>query len=199
MKNISSKIGLLIGMFVLLVSIPVGVYLATQQNQPTTLKSRASLTSSGDNGVLVYLWPAASSIQACDNTNSNCAKTKVEVIVNSGGGEVGGADLVLKYDPTQLEIINNRIYPGSVDENLNELYRIFNYYRDGNVDNNNGTITLKSRGTFKGERGVIATFYVNGKGKGVSKIEVQEATKVFDSREANNIIQGSSGMQVNIQ
>jgi len=108
---------------------------------------------------------------------------EVRVFLISNISEVGGIDLVLKYDPNLLEIVGNTIKPGA----------IFDYYRDRVVDNRRGIIKLSSSGKFKGE-GTFATFDIKGKEVGNGKIEIvsdktsTDSTVVWDSQEKVNIL-----------
>ena len=110
-------------------------------------------------------------------------ETEVRVFLVSKINEVGGIDLVLKYDPSLLEIVGNTIKPGT----------IFDYYRDRLVDNRKGIIRLSSSGKFKGE-GTFATFTIKGKETGNGKIEIvspktsADSTIVWDTQEKTNIL-----------
>jgi hypothetical protein len=110
-------------------------------------------------------------------------EVEVKVFLVSKVNEVGGIDLVLKYNPELIEIIDNTIRPGL----------IFDYYRDRFVDNRKGIIRLSSSGKFKGE-GTFATFIFRGKQLGNGKIEIVtpktsvDSTVIWDSQEKTNIL-----------
>jgi hypothetical protein len=110
-------------------------------------------------------------------------EVEVRVFLVSKEREVGGVDLVLKYDPGLLEIVGNTIKPGL----------IFDYYRDRIVDKRRGLIRLSSLGKFKGE-GTFATFIIKGKERGSGKIEIinpqtsVDSTVVWDSEEKGNVL-----------
>jgi len=110
-------------------------------------------------------------------------ETEVKVFLVSRVKDVGGVDLVLKYNPILLEVVGNTIEPGI----------IFNYYRDRLVDNRKGIIRLSSSGNFKGE-GTFATFNIKGKEIGNGKIEIvssetsADSAVVWDSEEKGNIL-----------
>lgn len=204
MKSNFSQISLIAGLLVLLVTIPFGVYIASQQNRPQILKSRAG----SDEGLILYLWPANFEVPQCaDLANiNNCVKTKIEVsLKNDGRVSLGGSDIVLKYDTKAVKIFNDRIYPGAVNENLENVYKIFDYYREGEVDTVNGLIKIKARGKYEGIQGTVASLFVVGLTPGVSKIEflsdgiMQGGVKVFDQSEQNDILSGTIGAEVTVK
>jgi hypothetical protein len=110
-------------------------------------------------------------------------EAELRVFLVSKINEVGGVDLVLKYNPELIEIVGNTIKPGT----------IFDYYRDRLVDNRRGIIRLSSSGKFKGE-GTFATFIIKGKERGSGKIEIvssktsADSTVVWDTQEETNIL-----------
>lgn len=113
-------------------------------------------------------------------------ETEIRVFLISRVSEVGGVDLVLKYDPSFLEIVGNTIKPGT----------IFDYYRDRLVDNRRGIIRLSSSGKFKGE-GTFATFMIKAAKKGEGKIEIispktsPDSAVVWDAEEKTNILEAT--------
>jgi|GEM_PF-3940721 len=202
MNSKLSQLGLFLGVMVLALTIPVAVFLATQDKN-TTLYSRAGLTGSA----FLYFWPAVISVPVCPSETalSSCPKSKVQIFLNTKDAVSGGADIVIKYDPRIIRIVDNKIFPGSVDDNFTLVYQVFNYYRDSEVDNRSGLIKIKSSGNYKGERGIIATFFVNGLSVGESKLEFLaggqyvDASKVWDEKEQNNILGGVEGGVVKVQ
>lgn len=204
MKNKFSQISLIIGLLILLLTIPFGVYVASQQNRPQILKSRAGT----DPNILLYLWPTNFTVSQCmDPVNANnCEKTKVEIsLKNENRIRLGGGDIILKYDPRAIKIYNERVYPGAVDGNMANIYNIFDYYREGEVDKINGLIKIKARGKYEGSEGTVATFYVIGLSLGKSNIifleneQTQSGSKVYDQSEQNNILGGTMGMEVSVK
>lgn len=204
MKNKFSQISLIAGLLVLLITIPFGVYIASQQNRPQILKSRAG----ADQNLLLYLWPANFEIPLCGDTANidNCLKTKAEIsLKNDNRAVLGGVDIILKYDPKAIKIFNGRVYPGAVNGNLENIYNIFDYYRDGEVDEASGLIKIKARGKYEGSQGTVASFFLIGLTQGTSKIEfleegvTQSGAKVYDQSEKNNILGGTIGAQVSVK
>jgi len=110
-------------------------------------------------------------------------KAEIKVVLVSGSNGTGGVDLVLKYNPALLEIVDNTIKPGE----------IFDYYRDRLIDSRRGLIKLSSLGRFEG-RGVFASFAVKGKTSGSGKLEIinsasfVDSTVVWDREEKTNIL-----------
>lgn len=198
-----SQMGVLIGIFVLAFTIPVGVYLATQQERPTSLLSRAGLSGNTQ----LFLWPAKIEVPVCppEASLSSCPATKIQVTLNTRESAAGGVDVVLKYDPAMVRVVNNTIYPGSVDDSFTPLLQVFDYYRDGEVDSRNGQIKIKSSGSFNGQNGIVATFFVNGLSSGESRIEFLagqqfvDGTKVWDENEKNNILGSVEGATVSVK
>ena len=201
MKPSLPKFGALIGFFVLAITIPFSVYVANQTTDTTSLISRADLSGK----TMLYLWPAALSIQNCaaDALPANCPKQKIEIILDTKSVFVSGTDVVLKYDPAVLTVAKNAIFPGVVDNNYNQLVTIFDYYREGEVNQNTGEIKIKALGKHNGEKAVVATFFVTGKQPGQTKIEIQEnaltgGSKVWDVNGNNNILGPVMGAEVTI-
>jgi len=112
-------------------------------------------------------------------------EAEVKVFLASREKEVGGVDLVLKYESALIEIVDNTIRPGV----------IFDYYRDRMVDGRRGIIRLSSLGRFKGE-GTFATFTIKGKEVGSGEIEIVnpqdsvDSTVIWDSEEKTNLLGG---------
>jgi len=110
-------------------------------------------------------------------------EAEIRVFLISKASEVGGVDLVLKYEPELIEIVGNTIKPGT----------IFDYYRDRLVDNRRGIIRLSSSGKFKGE-GTFATFIIKAAKTGEGKIEIispkisPDSSIVWDAEEKTNIL-----------
>lgn len=199
MKNNIARFGLLIGFIVLALTIPVTVYVANQKDKQKYI-SRAGL----ENLAQIYLWPAAGEIPRClENVDiTTCPKTKVEVILDTMEKTAGGVDLVIKYDPRFIGIVKNAIVPGLADENYNQLFKPFNYYRDGLVDSQNGLIKLKAVGSYAGSKGVVATFFITGLSSGVSRLDfLTEAngTVVLDETGNNNILGTVSGAEITVR
>lgn len=193
---------LFIGVGVLALTIPLAVFLATQ-DRSATLYSRAGL--SGES--LLYLWPAALEVPLCslETPISSCPKKKIEIVLNTKGKLSGGVDFVAKFDPRIIRVVDAKVFPGTVDDNFNQILQVFNYYRDGEVDNRSGLMKIKSSGSFSGEKGIVATFFVSGLASGESKIEILagdkfvDGSKVWDAREINSILGGVSGATVTVK
>jgi hypothetical protein len=153
----------------LLTSVFVSVLFAVQKK--TSWPSRAE-----EDKAQLWLLPTKVELRQGEETT-------VRVFLVTRINESGGVDLVLKYNPNLLEIVDNTVKPGM----------IFDYYRDRLVDNRRGIIRLSSSGNFKGE-GTFATFSVKGKAVGSGKIEFVStkdsvnATVVWDSQEKENIL-----------
>jgi hypothetical protein len=120
-------------------------------------------------------------------------EAEVKVFLVSKINEVGGIDLVLKYNPELIEIIDNTIRPGL----------IFNYYRDRFIDNRKGIIRLSSSGKFKGE-GTFAAFAIKGKKVGVGKIEIVspqfsvDSTVIWDKEEKTNLLGNTYNLSLEV-
>jgi len=134
------------------------------------------LTKAGEEKAQLWLLPTQVKIKQGE-------EVEVRVFLVSKINEVGGVDLVLKYEPELIKIVGNTIKPGT----------IFDYYRDRIVDNRRGIIRISSSGKFKGE-GTFATFTIKGKEKGNGKIEIvspktsADSTIVWDTQEKTNIL-----------
>ena len=152
-----NRLPIFASLFVLLLSVPLTVFLATQQR--VSLLSQAGV---GDQAQM-WLWPAQVEV------NQGEIQT-VEVILKTNQRQSGGVDLVLAYDPQMIEIAGNTIQPGI----------IFNYYRDRLVDNRRGIIRLVSQGGFDGQ-GSFAGFQIQGLRPGKSQIEIVNSPKILDS------------------
>jgi len=141
------------------------------------LQKRTSLPSqAGEDKVQLWLLPTQAKLKKGE-------EVEVRVFLVSKEKEVGGVDLVLRYDPGSLEIVGNTIKPGT----------IFNYYRDRLVDSRRGIIRLSSSGSFKGE-GTFASFVIKGREVGQGKIEIvtpkvsADSTAVWDTSQKVNIL-----------
>lgn len=196
MKEAKRELAFLLGFMVIAFTIPIAVFLA---NQSDSLKyfSKASL----DNQAQLYLWPASLPLSKCDNISSEtCPKNKIEIILDTKEKTVSGVDLFIRYDPKMLNIIKQAIIPGMADYDFNQTLRPFNYYRDGMVDSENGLITIKATGSFKGEKGVVATFFVNGIQTGKTSLEIisggEKVTQVWDESGKNNVVGAVSGAEI---
>jgi len=134
------------------------------------------LTKAGEEKAQLWLLPTQVRIKQNE-------EVEVRVFLVSKNKDVGGVDLVLKYNPSLVEIVDNTIKPGT----------IFNYYRDRLVDNRRGIIRLSASGKFKGE-GTFATFKIRGKEVGSGKIEIitpkvsVDSTIIWDSEEQTNLL-----------
>lgn len=175
-----SRLPIFVAAFALLLSIPVTVFLATQQR--ISFFSQAGL---GDQAQM-WLWPAQTRL----NKNETAS---LEVILKTDQRQSGGVDLVLGYDPQMVEIVANTIQPGV----------IFDYYRDRLVDNRRGIIRLSSKGNFQGQ-GSFASFVIKGLQSGPSQIEIVnsaqilDSTVVWDQTESANILGRSDNTTVTI-
>jgi hypothetical protein len=133
-------------------------------------------TKAGEEKVQLWLLPTKVRLRQGE-------ETEVKVFLVSKEKEIGGVDLILKYEPALIEIVGNTIKPGIV----------FDYYRDRIVDNRRGIIRLSSSGKFKGE-GTFATFSIKGKEVGSGKIEIVtpkvsvDSTVIWDSEEQTNLL-----------
>ncbi len=165
---------LYISFLVVFIALPVAVFLATKQRAIFFGKAAQ------EQHVQLWLWPATIKMNLGE-------EQEIEVFLGTKEKVSGGVDLLLKYDPQKIEIVDNSIKPGF----------IFNYYRDRLVDNRRGIIRLSSKGKFSGQ-GVFASFTVKGVSGGETKIkmmtakETTDSSVVWDEFEQNNLL-GEAG------
>jgi hypothetical protein len=141
------------------------------------IQKKTSLpTRAGEEKAQLWLLPTQEKLKKGE-------ESEVRVLLISRVNEVGGVDLILKYNPNLLEIVGNTIKPGT----------IFDYYRGRLVDNRRGVVRLSSSGKFIGE-GTFATFKIKGIENGKGKIEIVDSktsvdsTVVWDKEEKTNIL-----------
>lgn len=161
----------------LLVTVFASILLATKEN--VSFFGRAA-------GDKPQIWLLPSKVELNQKQS-----TEIKVFLNTNNQEVGGVDLVLKYNPQLIEIENNTIKPGV----------IFDYYRDRLVDNKKGIIRLSSLGKFKGQ-GTFATFKIKGKSPGEGKVEIVtpkvslDSTVVWDLEKKENLLGTTQSLSV---
>jgi len=174
------RLPIFVGFFVLLLSLPLTVFLATQK--------RASwFTRAGTaNEVQIWLWPTQVELNKDEIA-------LIKVILDTKDNQSGGVDLVLQYDPQAIKVVDNLIEPGV----------IFPYYRDRLIDNRRGLMRLSSKGEFSGQ-GVFASFTVMGLRQGKSRIEIMsgdnrlDTSVVWNQTETQNILGEADGLTINI-
>jgi len=201
MANLNpKKVLLYVGITVLTISIPAAVFLATQP-RTTNWQGRASQEKTA----FLYLWPAKMTIASCPANVSidNCQQKKVEVTLNSEK-KVGNLDLVLKYDPTKIHLVDNLIYPGVVDNQKNTQYLPFEYYSQRTIDSKKGIIRLQAQNSLKQGKSIFATFWIVGLTQATTEIQILndnsylDSTKVWDESNQNNILKSVEPLEINI-
>jgi len=195
------KILLYVSITVLTISVPAAVFLATQP-RTTIWQSRAGLAKSA----YLYLWPAKMTLATCPKTIpiQTCPAKKVEVILSSKA-KVGSVNLILKYDPEKIHLVDNLIYPGVVDAQKNTQYLPFEFYTNRQIDNTRGIIKLDAKNQSKEGKATFATFWIVGLIPGQSTVEIiddanlLDSAKVWDEKNQNNILKSTSSLQISIQ
>jgi len=195
------KILLYISITVLTISVPAAVFLATQP-RTTVWQGRAGLEKS----TLLYFWPAQVTLAACPANVpvTNCPSSKIEVILSSKQ-KIGGFNLVIKYDPAKIHLVDNLIYPGNVDEEKNAKFLPFEYYTNRYVDNRQGLVKLEAHGQLKEEKATVASFWVTGIEPGETTIEIiddanlLDSTKVWDESNQNNVLASTNPLKITIK
>lgn len=195
------KILLYVSITVLTISVPAAVFLATQP-RTTDWQGRAALKKSAH----LYLWPAKLTLSTCPESIplQNCPQTKVEVILSSKE-KVGSINLVLKYDPEKIHLVDNLIYPGSIDEQKNTQYLPFEFYTSRHIDNNLGLIKLSARNQITTGKTTFASFIITALKPGATKMEILsdenliDSTKVWDENNQNNILATTNPLEITIE
>jgi len=173
------KLPIYLGLFVLVLSLPVSVFLTTQK---AILVGQAALEKKAQ------LWLQPSQLEL-----SRGEEAQVKVLLDTKKTASAGVDLVLKYNPQAVKVMDNLIKPGTV----------FNYYRDRLVDNRRGLIRLSSKGKFSGQ-GVFAVFTVRAINLGQSKIEIitpkksVDAAAVWNESGVENILGSVGNLSINV-
>ncbi|MDP2874219.1 MAG: cohesin domain-containing protein [bacterium] len=152
MKNLSdpAKIPLLLSLLVL-VLLPLSVLVASQTPRTQT----RGLAGEGRVAIM-FLEPSVVQAKVGEAFPLN-------VYLNTIGQEVEAADVVIKYDPEKLELVDNTVKPGLVLENYTGL----------TVDARKGFATIKaSGGSYKGVRGKLAEVSFRPKAAGSTTVEL---------------------------
>lgn len=185
MKTLSdpSKIPLLLSLLVL-VLLPFSV-LVSSQSQKTQTRGLA-----GEGRVaIMYLDPSAVSAKVGEEFT-------VGVYLNTGGQEVEAADVVIKYNPEVLELVNNTLKPGLVLENYSGLM----------IDARKGFATIRAgSGNYKGVRGKLAEATFSPKTTGSTNVELYFQTgganecAVWSKSTKADILKATNPSKISIQ
>lgn len=164
------KILLIIGIIIVLTSVPVGVFLVKREQE---LRLRAA--------------PATTLFLSPDTRSWNVGEIfNVNVNVNTGGNQITSVDLVLNFDPAILEVIN--IIPGTFLPSPTEIQK--------NINNATGSITYSfytTRENAKSGEGVLAVISLKGKAAGISALTFSPQTVISALQEDQNVLTGATG------
>lgn len=121
----------------------------------------------------------------------------VSVIVNTGGHEVDGVDLIVHYDPKVLEATPAGLIKG----------KIFNEYPLLAVDSNKGLISISgvsTKGNFKGA-GVFASLNFRAKALGKASLIIDfkkgstTASNLVEMSSSKNILEEVNFLELNVK
>lgn len=185
MKTLSdpSKIPLLLSLLVL-VLLPFSV-LVSSQSKPTQTRGLA-----GEGRVAVmFVDPSTVSAKVGQEFT-------VGVYLNTGGQEVEAADVVIKYDPAKLELVDNTVKPGLVLENYTGLM----------IDAHKGFAVIRAgSGSYKGVRGKLAEAAFRPKSVGSTNVELYFQTgganecAVWSKSSKADILKATNPAKIEIQ
>lgn len=120
----------------------------------------------------------------------------LNVYLSTGGQEIDAADVVVKYDPEKLELVDNTVKPGLVLEN----------YTDLAVDSRKGFATIKaSGGSYKGVRGKLAEVSFRSKTAGETSVELYfqsgglQECAIWSKASKSDILKATNPAKIEIQ
>jgi len=167
----SKKILIIIGILVILISIPLTIFLVKQRQE---LRMKAALAT------VLSLSPAAIT-KAVEETFN------VDIVVNTNENSIVSADIDLTFNPNILEALS--ISAGSFFESPTEPTRLIN--------NNLGKIQYSLfTMTAKQGAGTLASIVFKGKGPGISQVTFDSTTTVGGIGETEALSRAEPGSYV---
>lgn len=159
------KLALVIGLLLLLVSIPVAVFVTRQQ---TEIRSKAAPSTS------LTFSPATA-------TKAVGESFDVQAVVETGGNQIISADLVISFDPNVVDIMDVRA--GPFLPGVQEIQK--------NVNSSTGTVTYSiytTKANATTGQGTIAILSVQGKAAGTASLQFNTAaTSLYGLSENQNV------------
>jgi len=157
-----------IGLFVLVFSIPIAIYLSTQKKD-LTLTTRAGK----EKAAVFYVWPAEIHVAPAD-------EVAVKLILTTQGKTATAAQAKIKYDPQVLLL-------KSIKRGI-----IFNKYTDKVINQEKGEAQIKAVGEFSGTATFATLTFVPQK-KGQSLINFVASGTSTEDKGGASILQGVNG------
>ena len=123
----------------------------------------------------------------------------VKVKIESGGNTLGGADVIIKYDPKILEATQGAIIRGA----------IFDEYPFVSLDSKTGLISISGISSigegFKGAEGDFATITFKAKSKGATSLSVDfqkgstADSNLVEKDASRDILETIGNLELNVQ
>jgi len=163
------KIGL---MFLIILAIPVGVYLATAPEA-----TRYHIKAGRIEEALIFLMPAEAKLEIGQTADFSLK-------IDTGRETVGGVKILVNFDPYHLTFVG-----------LTEQGPAFSKLTSKETL---GQIILQGEGNLIGQ-GTVATLSFEATGRGETEVDVDSSSIVWDQNQKKNILRNVAGTKVMIE
>ena len=169
----------LVGLAILLASVPLAVFLATKQesfklqSKAAILQGKSFLAIRADGDFEPSKLPFQKAVTAGDQVD-------LAIFLDTGDQYATGVDLVLRYDPQRLTLNDSSL----------KLGNIFSYYTGREINARQGVLKLRSEGAYDGY-GIFARLSFVAQEAGEAEIkfiwdkDLPDKTVVFDENDNN--------------